>query len=451
MAGKEEISPSIIIRRLEGIKGTSTLIMVALIIASLSMFFDGFDTFLTSYALPGIRATFKPPSPIYLALVIAITTAGMFVGSLLWPTISDRIGRKPAFSWSIIIYSLGTAASAAAPNLAALYAIRFVAGLGIGGLIPIANTYIVEYAPARLRAKLQPFIPTLFTVGWFAASAAGLFIEPYYGWRVLYLLGVIPAILVVFIWRYLPESVRYLLRKGDLEGASRILDRVGAPPAREVVVTDNEVEVATKPKFRELYAKEYRLRTALLSIAYFMIFATTYGFSALLPTVLSGPPYNMPVTISFTYSMIANIGAVVLSLTAIVSLDSLGRKGSGFMYSIITAVAFLAVGLVSPAKMLPLFLMLIFLTQAFNATVVAVNMWSAELYPTRMRATAEGHNMSWGRIGGIVIPLTAGYILAAFTNKYYLFLLFAILNIIAAATFPFLTETRRKVLEKIAR
>ena len=222
----------------------------------------------------------------------------MFIGSLAWSTLSDRIGRKPAFMWTVLIYSVGSGLSGLAPTYPLLLAVRVLTGLGLGGEIPIANTLVAEFVPARVRGRVMAVIANMFPCGWVLASLAGIFVGIPYGWRALYFLGLAPAVLCFFISRWIPESVRYLLGRGDVDAANKVLGRIGAPPAStDTVVRGEDVEVGTVPRFTELYSKPYRQRTAVLSTVLFLGFFVAYGFGGWMPSLLIGPPYNLPAAI----------------------------------------------------------------------------------------------------------------------------------------------------------
>jgi putative MFS transporter len=446
----ETPQPAVLIARLEGIR-LNRWIWNIFIVACLAQLFDGVDLMMTGFALPGIVKEFKLTSPIFGGIIFASTFAGMLIGSLVFSTLSDKVGRKPAFAYTILIYALGTFLSGLAPDYYSLLAARVFTGFGLGGELPIANTIAAEFCPARYRGKLLPTVASFMNLGWPVAALLGIFIVPAFGWRALYFVGIAPAIISFVIRRYMPESVRILIRKGDLEGAAKVLDHIRAPPSSEVVVRAESVDVSSKPRFSELFSKEYRRRTIVLCCVMFFSMFSNMGFAQWLPSVLMGPPYNLPAALSFTYSLISNIGSPVGAFSTILVVDWLGRKRTGMIYGVLAAVCFLVFGTLTTAN-LPLFLLFAFLTPAmFTGCVIAGVMWGVELYPTRMRNMGEGFAQAWGRVGMIFGPLTGGVVLAFFTDKYWLFVLFAICDLLAGISFSFGIETRKKVLEHISK
>jgi putative MFS transporter len=440
-----------LIARLESIS-LNRWIWYIIIVTSLAQLFDGTDGMLTAFALPSIMTEFRLSSPILGGFVFAITFAGYLVGSLVFSSISDKAGRKPVYTYTILIYSFGSFLSGLAPNYYSLLGARVLTGFGLGAELPIANTIASEYTPARLRGKLLPTVASFVNLGWPLAALFAVYTIPAFGWRGLYFIGLIPAVFSFFVRRYIPESVRYLIRKGDLEGATKSLDQIHAPqPSPDIVVKAENVDVASKARFGELFSKEYRKRTVVVSCVLFFGMFAQMGFANWLPSVLMGPPYNLPAALSFTYSLISNAGSPAGAFSVILLLDRLGRRKTGMIYSVLAAVCFLVFGTLTTAN-LPLFLLFAFLTAAmFSGVVIAGVMWGVEFYPTRMRNMGEGHAQAWGRIGMIFGPLSAATVLVFFTNRYWIFAMFALFELAAAVAFSFGIETRKKVLEAITK
>jgi putative MFS transporter len=438
-----------VVGRLEAVAVTNSSIWLILIVASLAQVFDGMDLFLTGYALPDMGREFMFRSPIYGGFVLSATLGGMFIGSLAWSALSDRIGRRPAFMWTVLIYSVGSGLSGLAPSYLLLLVARAFTGFGLGGEVPIANTLVAEFVPARVRGRVLAVVANMFPAGWVVASLAGIFVGVPYGWRVLYFLGVVPAVLSFFIRQWIPESVRYLLRRGDVKGAKKVLERLGAPVfLGGVTVRMGKREVGSKPRFTELYSPAFRQRTFVLSTILFLGFFIAYGFGGWIPSVLIGPPYNLPAQQSFSYALVTNVGAIVISVSTIAVIDRLGRKWTGSLYYMLSAVTFLVFGLLNPSQALGLFLTVAFFAGGwFNGGNGVTIIWGTEIYPTRMRNAGEGHGMAWGRLGGVVAPLLTATLLAIFADRYIFFALFAgISAVMALIMLRFGTETTKRVL-----
>src|SRR2546421_1559966 len=180
------------------------------ILAFLGVMFDAADFALFGAALPSIRREFGL-SPSEAGLLATIGLIGAFLGALFWGTISDYIGRRTSFAATIGIFSLFTGLVAASWNVLSLSIFRFISNFGLGGEVPVALTLTSEYSPSRIRGRMTGSMMAAFPTGLALAALLAYFIIPTYGWRTVFLLGVIPALLLFFVRLVMPESVRYLI------------------------------------------------------------------------------------------------------------------------------------------------------------------------------------------------------------------------------------------------
>ncbi len=175
--------------------------------------FDAADFALFGAALPPIAREFGL-GPAQAGLLATVGLVGAFVGALFWGTISDYIGRRTAFTATVGIFALFTGLVAAAWNIVVLGVFRFLSNFGLGGEVPVTLTLARNSVPAASAARMTGNVMAAFPVGLVLAAALSLAIIPHWGWRGLFIVGVVPAVLLVFVRRYMPESVRYLLSKG---------------------------------------------------------------------------------------------------------------------------------------------------------------------------------------------------------------------------------------------
>src|SRR5436189_617924 len=147
---------------------------------------------------------------------------GAFVGALFWGTVSDYIGRRTSFSATIGIFARFTGLVAVSWNVASLAVFRFLANFGLGGEVPVTATLGAEFSPGRIPGNLL----TAFPVGLIVAALLSLTVLPTFGWRALFAVGIVPALLLFFVRRYMPESVRYLLSKGSITEAEETVAHI---------------------------------------------------------------------------------------------------------------------------------------------------------------------------------------------------------------------------------
>ncbi len=188
------------------------------ILAFCGIMFDAADFALFGAALPPIAREFGL-GPAQAGLLATVGLIGAFLGALFWGTLSDYIGRRTSFQATVGLFALFTGLVAASWNVASLGVFRFLSNFGLGGEVPVTLTLASEFSPGRIRGRMAGNIMAAFPVGLVVAAALSLAIIPNFGWRALFVVGIVPAALLFFVRRYMPESVRYLLSKGRVSQA----------------------------------------------------------------------------------------------------------------------------------------------------------------------------------------------------------------------------------------
>ena len=175
---------------------------------------DAMDVGLISFVIAALAAQWEL-QPHETAWIASVGFIGMAVGASVGGLLADRFGRRSVFAITLLVYGLATGASALVGGLVALLVLRFVVGLGLGAELPVASTYVSEFAPARMRGRLIVFLEAFWAVGWTAAALIGYFVIPASeaGWRWAFALGAIPAAYALFVRWGLPESARWLERR----------------------------------------------------------------------------------------------------------------------------------------------------------------------------------------------------------------------------------------------
>jgi putative MFS transporter len=263
------------------------------ILGFIGVMFDAADFALFGAALPPIAREFGL-GPAQSGLMATVGLVGAFVGALFWGTVSDYIGRRTSFSATVGIFALFTGLVAASWNVASLAVFRFLSNFGLGGEVPVTATLGAEFSPGRIRGAMAGNLLTAFPVGLIVAAALSLTILPTFGWRGLFAVGIVPAVLLFFVRRYMPESVRYLLSKGRIAEAERTvanierqaLGRERTPDELKAVPKVRpEVAVKTGVTVVELFTQGRAWRTILIWIVSFGFFWSSNGILFMLPTI----------------------------------------------------------------------------------------------------------------------------------------------------------------------
>ncbi len=422
------------------------------ILAFLGIMFDAADFALFGAALPPAAREFGL-GPAQAGLVATAGLIGAFVGALFWGTISDYIGRRTSFQATVGLFSIFTALVAASWNLVSLVTFRFISNFGLGGEVPVTLTLASEFSPGRFRGRMTGNIMVGFPVGLVVAAALSLLIIPHWGWRALFVVGVVPAILLFAARRYMPESVRYLLSKGRVAEAEATVahietEALGRPlSAAEIAAIPQvrpEVGVDIKVTVLELLARGRVKNTLLLWVVSFGFLWASNGILFMLPTILQ--QRGIPLTQAISFMLVQALSAIVGYSACGFLIDRYGRRRVLFLYFFIGAFCHLwfaeasgiwlyfaaaAVGWVNPG--------------VYGSAGVYVS----ELHPTHLRATAVGWFFGIGRIGSFLAPTVVGFMLAYGFGHYVLHTFALAYMISAIALWLVGIETKGRVLEQI--
>jgi len=380
-----------------------------------------------------------------LGWVVGVLYLGMFLGALTCGRLSDVVGRKRAIVITTTIHSVFIALCSLARDFLSITVLRVLAGYGLGGLLPLPGVYISEFIPARYRGRFIGIVETSWVFGALLASGLALAVMSAYGWRVYFLTGLIPLSMVPTTLLVVPESLRFLEERGRLEEAVRILRRKGLV-AGEV----EPVEGGSEPRvvwYRELFAKEYAVRTAVLWVLWASLVYTYHGIFIWLKKFFVSIG-SIPNPLLF-YFLTTLVGQVPGYFSATALLDLAGRKKVLTAYLTIAGLGCLLF-MVSRSPMM-VFLATCIIGFGNLGAWAGLYTYTPELYPTRIRGTGSGAAASVGRIAGFVQGPATGFVLASL-GLASTFMKFSLIHIAAAAVVALLgVETKQRVLEEISR
>ncbi|MEH0196428.1 MFS transporter [Caulobacter sp. CCNWLY153] len=414
----------------------------ALLIGAM-LFIDGYDLFNAAYVAPYVKAEWSLQAP-QIGLMLSIGLAGLAFGAILQGPLADRFGRRRLMLSAV--WGLGLASLALwlwAPTFVEFCVLRGLLGVCLGMISPLAFVYVNEWAPsncANRYATLAFVLP--FSLGGIAAGLAGMTIGPVWGWRELYLIGVLAVPLAIAGHFLLPESVRHLVRKGRHAEVARLLAQ--ARPERAHTYASAEGFVTGEPpassgSFLALLGERYRGVTLAIWVAGALSLFCIHGLTGWLPSIVLAQ--GAGVRTAFGYGSLLMTMQIVGGAIGGWAADRYGRvptMAAGFAGG---AVALL---LLVPAISTPAAMVVVALTGLFVFGAQAVmNNFIAMSYETGLRGTGVGVAVGVNRIGGVLGPLLIG--LAQQTGDALLLTLgmLALAQLAAAAIF----SIRRRALE----
>jgi putative MFS transporter len=379
----------------------------------------------------------------------------MAIGASVGGLLADRFGRRHVFTITLLIYGLATGTSALAWSMAALIALRFVVGLGLGAELPVASTLVSEFSPPRRRGRIIVWLEAFWAVGWTCAALLGYFVaDPggafgASGWRVALAIGVVPALYAVVVRRTLPESVRFLESRGrpaEAETAVVAFERsagVTAAPAADVTAPPAPDEAAAdKPAatIADLFHRAMVRRTVAIWAVWFCVNFSYYGAFTWLPTILAADLGST--TKSLQYVLIITLAQLPGYATSAFLIEKWGRRATLAAFLVGSAAAAALFSQVSsPAMLIGAGMLLSFFNLGAWGALYAV---TPEIYPTVLRGTGAGWAAGFGRIASITAPLVAPLVFTRSTTA--AFVMFALFFLAAAAAAWALPEMRGKVL-----
>ncbi|MEQ3553010.1 MFS transporter [Pseudonocardia nematodicida] len=428
------------------------------IIGGLGYMFDAWDVALNGFLTPLLGLEFGLSTG-QRGLVATANLVGMAVGAVLWGTIADRMGRKRAFSITIAIFALFSVLGALSPNWEIFLLLRFLAGVGLGGCIPVDYAIVSEFSPAKLRGKILAAMDGWWPIGATMAGVSATLLVPFAGnWRWMLALMVLPALLLVWIRRGVPESPLYLARTGREEEARAVIDdmvrRTGATPEPYVITA--AAPGATTSDKRWLAAGVEQLRmvwsfspqiTGVAWSLFISVMVVYYAALSWMPSILRSQ--GMDDVAAFASTTIMNAVGILGVITSVLLVELVGRKWVIGVAGPLAGLALVVFALVMDSPTAAIATIAVF---GFFALVVIPVMYAyvSELYPTELRASGFGWASSSSRAVTGFVPLIFGTLLWPVLGLPLTFTVMALLVVAAVVFMAFCApETRGRELDRI--
>ena len=379
----------------------------------------------------------------YAGWIAASALGGSLLGSVVLGRLADRIGRRRIFQASILWYALFTALTALSWGPGSLSAFRFLAGIGLGGMLVVDPSMLAEYLPPQKRGRYLVLLDFFWPVGLLAATGLSwLFLEQVGGdwaWRYLFLAAAFPAFLAFAARLALPESPYWLARRGRTEEAAGVLDRI---TGRRVDAEALAAEPQPRASVLELVSGKLRRTSTMIALVWIALNISYYGLFLWLPFVLQAEErFTIDVYLLLALSAVSQFPGYA---AAIWLVERVGRKP--------TLAAFLALGGVSAyafavSDSAPQYVAALFFVGFFNLGAWgAVYPYTSELFPTRLRASAFGMVEGVGKGAAIGGPYLFGALIDWTGDTVWSLTFVALVMVAGALVMLFGPETRGRAL-----
>lgn len=346
-------------------------------------------------------------TPVQTGSLSSWGSVGLFLGAIFSGAMSDAVGRKKALIISGTIFTVCSGLTYFSQNYGTFVLLRTITGFGIGAITPAGVALIAEYVPSKNRGVFVTGNLAAFILGWVLSGALGAAIVPAYGWRALYLFGLVAIPFLIVAAFALPESALWFLSKGNEAKAIEILQAMEEKRGIKGDWKEGCLEVPPAPKVvgvRAVLSKNYLKITIPLWILNFMSVMVVYGVTAWLPTLLVSQ--GLSVVKSYSFSMLQNFASIVACVSTGLISDRIGRKKNGIIGYTLLAIFVIIFGFITNQTLLLVFVVAIGYVINFASSTLQPIL--AECYPTDFRATGIAWVQGIGRVGSICGPLVVG-------------------------------------------
>ncbi|WP_314176623.1 MFS transporter [Streptomyces winkii] len=428
------------------------------IIGGLGYLFDAWDIALNGFLMPLLSKDFGL-SVGESGLVATANLVGMAVGAVVWGAVADRIGRRRAFSATLLIFAVFSVLGALSPEYSVFLLLRFLAGVGLGGCIPVDYALVSEFSPRKYRGRILTALDLWWPVGVTLCGLVATLMVPLPGnWRWMLATMVLPALLLFWVRRGVPESPIYLTRVGREAEARQVIDalaaRTGVTPEPYEIPSPAAGEGADRPRgvragveqFRRLWTYNPRI-TSVSWLLFITIMLVYYAALTWMPSILKEQGYND--TASFMGPTLMSGVGILGVLVSTWLVDVVGRKWLIGVAAPVSTAALVAFALVLKAENAALVAIAVF-GFLIQLTIPVLYAYAAELYPTTLRASGFGWASSVSRISTGFAPMLFGSLMWPLLGLPLTFTVLGAVVVLAVVWMAFgAPETKGKDLDDI--
>jgi MFS transporter, AAHS family, benzoate transport protein len=407
-----------------------------LLVCGLSVLFEGYDVGSLGAVLPALAADRHwSLTPMQLGALGSYALAGMFFGGMAIGTLGDLLGRRRMLLGCVALFSLTMAGAALAPTPFWFGLCRFLGGLGLGGVIPVAAALTIEYSPPARRSFNYGMMYSGYSLGILCAALVAMALLPAWGWRCVMAAGALPLVALLPMARVLPESLEYLHARGRIDEAKALAARlgvVGEPGESSEPGVPQGAASRERASLRDVVAAIFarqRLRaTACFWIALFCGMLLVYGLNTWLPMIMRKEGYDLGSSLAFlfVFSLTSACGGVVLGKIA----DRFGVRATVALAYAIGALAIAAL-MTRNALLVSYLLVALAGIGSISASLILTGHLT-HFYPSHARGAATGWALSFARFGAMCGPLLGGYVASVGLDLSWNFVAFAATGLVAA-------------------
>jgi MFS transporter, putative metabolite:H+ symporter len=422
-------------------------------ITGAATFFDGYTVIAISYAMPVLVLEWHLNTQ-QIGAILSLGYLGQVIGAVLFGALAERFGRLRILLLTIMFFVSMDIACLFAWGAASMMVFRFLQGIGTGGEVPVASAYINEFISSKGRGRFFLLYEVMFLVGLVGAGLIGSALVPTFGWQSMFVVGIAPALVLIPLQFFMKESPRWLATQGRYKEADRIVSDL----ERSAIASGHTLAEPTpgtgktttmRTDWRELFRGIYGRRTLTIGTMWFCSYLVANGMIVWMPTLYQ-QTFNLPLQTSLFYGLLTSIAGVIASVICALLIDKVGRKrwyAAAFLLASVPLVALAVRGADTPLQVLAF----VSLAYAIVQTITfSLYLYSAEIYPTRLRAIGTGFGSAWLRLGSAAGPILVGLIMANLGINFVFGAFACVLLVGGIVTALGAIETKGRVLEELS-
>lgn len=414
---------------------------IVLLWCAAAIIFDGYDLAVVGIALPSIMKEMNIDAT-QAGFMASSALFGMMFGNVVFGGLSERYGRRNVICLCIAIFSLFTAAAGFTSSPVTFSITRFIAGIGIGGVMPNVIAQMTDYSPLRMRSTLVTLMFSGYSIGGMLAAVLGKGLIESYGWQTVFIAAAAPVVLLPLIWIQMPESLAYLIRKGRTDDIKRLVQKINPdyqPQANDQFsFAKTSPEAASQSPYRELFSDGRAWSTVMFWITAFMCLFMVYALNSWLTKLMAQAGYSLGSALTFV--LVLNIGATIGAIGGGWLADRLHIK---YVLVGMCAIAAVSISLLGYKLPLAVLFLVVGVTGACTIGTQTVSCaYCGQFYPPSCRSTGVGLMLGVGRVGAILAPILIGVIIGMDLPLETNFMAIAIPAVIAAFSILMIQHSR---------
>ncbi|WP_018990367.1 MFS transporter [Aromatoleum toluclasticum] len=405
----------------------------------LMLILDGYDLAVVGAALPSIMKDMGVDAT-SAGIMAGSALFGMMIGAISLGTLADRFGRPAMICVCVALFSLFTAAAGFTHDPVTFSVTRFIAGLGIGGVLPIVTAQMAEFSPNALRTRLVTLVFAGYSIGGILVALTAKQLIESYGWQSVFFAAGLPVVLIPFIMKSMPQSMAFLTKNGRHEELRRLLKRLVPeyPLSGREQFADSSAGNNKDAPVRRLFQEGRGFSTAMIWVAFMTGLFMVYALSSWLTKLMAMAGYTLGSALNFV--IVFNVGAIAGAVLGGWLSDKVNIKRVLIAFYVVGALALTAMGYTKSTELL--FVVVFIVGASTLGTQLFAYAYAGDFYPPAIRSTGVGFASGVGRIGAIAAPVLIGWLVSLKLPLEQNFLAIALAGLFGAVAVTLINQAR---------